>query len=127
MQINRNNLAKITMAIAIALGFLGVETKAYASQEVDNAKIVGYGCVDGNGICFLTIDKNHPITKETASCLQKTFAWNSDKNPERIDLVKKAYNEGILVRLQYSDFNCFDGGAEIPNQFMDLISIDLKK
>ncbi|NWF59377.1 MAG: hypothetical protein HXY43_08735 [Fischerella sp.] len=126
------NFVKTILGITIALGFFGIGAKAYAWQQVDNAKIVDYGCF-GN-TCTLTIDRDHPFTRYdparnvgTEHCVKRIFAWDVNKKPQIMRLVEKAYNEGRLVRIRYSEYRCYDASQEGGDQYMDLGSIWLKK
>lgn len=120
-----NNFAKNVLVIIVTLGFLGVGTKAYAWQEVDNAKIVSWGCYTKT--CFLTINKDHDFTSDgTASCVKRKFAWDRTQKTEILGLVKQAYNQNKPVKLRYSEYHCYDASKEGGDQYMDLIYIESK-
>jgi hypothetical protein len=118
------NCIKPFLGIAIGLSCFGIGTKAYAGQEVYNARIIDYECLTQT--CTLTLDTDHYVTTNTASCVRRTFAWNRYEKPDIYGLVREAYYTDSLVRLQYSEYNCYDASNEGGEKYMSLIDIGLQ-
>ena len=112
---------KSILGLAIGLSCFGIGSKAYAWQEVYNARIIDYECQEET--CTLTIDKDHYVTTSTASCQERIFAWNWKEKSEIYALVREAYYTDSLVRLRYSEYRCYDAQEGGP---MSLIDIWLK-
>ena len=93
---------KPILGIAIGLGCFGIGARAYAWQEVYNARIVDYEC-RRDDTCTLTINKDHYVTTSTASCARRTFAWNRSEMRHIYALVREAYYTDSLVRVRYSE------------------------
>ncbi len=115
---------KSILGLVIGLSCFGVGTKAYAWQEVYNARITDYGCL--RDTCTLTINNNHDITTSTASCVRRTFAWNRQEEPHIYGLVREAYRTNSRVRLRYSEYRCYDARSEGGEQYMSLVDIWLQ-
>ncbi|EKU96460.1 hypothetical protein Lepto7375DRAFT_0461 [Leptolyngbya sp. PCC 7375] len=117
-------LIKSILGIAIGLSCFGIGTKAYAWQEVYNARIVDYECL--RDACTLTINKDHDITTSTASCTVRTFAWNQREESHIYRLVREAYRTNSRVRLRYSEYRCYDARSEGGERHMSLMDIWLQ-
>lgn len=124
------NFVKTILGLTIAIGFLGVGTKAYATQDVDNVKVISVGCYAET--CTLTIDRDHPSTRYdpvrqvgTEYCVKRTFAWNKNQYPDFLRLAEKAHEQGRLVRLRYSEYRCYDASSEGGDKYMSLARIEL--
>ncbi len=120
------NFVKTVLCMAIGLCFFGVGTKVYASQEVENARIINFDCFGRTRTCTLTINRNHPTTSRTASCKSRTFAWNRDDKPNIYRRVREAYDTDTLVGLRYSEYRCYDARREGGDRYMSLINIWLQ-
>lgn len=119
-----NHVIKSILGIVIGLSCVGIGTKAYAWQEVYNARITDYECL--RDTCTLTINKEHYTTRSTASCIARTFAWNQRDESHIYRLVREAYRTNSRVRLRYSEYRCYDARSEGGERYMSLIDIWLQ-
>ncbi len=115
---------KSILGLLIGVSCFGIGTKAYAWQEVYNARVIDYGCL--RDTCMLTINKDHYVTRSTASCTVRTFAWNRREESHIYRLVREAYRTNSRVRLRYSEYRCYDARSEGGERYMSLIDIWLQ-
>lgn len=96
---------KALFCITLGLGVFGSGYKALAFQEIRNAKIITFACLENT--CTLTIDRDHAVTPETESCGSRVFAWEK-KQTDITNLVEQAFREGRFVSLRYSEYHCYN-------------------
>lgn len=77
-------------------------------QKVENAQITSVACL-WTGACSLTINKGHPVTTETQFCRRGRFAWNNQSQPNFLNVVNQAKEQGRPVTIYYSEYKCFPG------------------
>lgn len=129
----KNNLSKhfvkTILCVALALGALGVGSKAYAYQEIppvpggkpDKVYITEFGCAGKTCSIRTNVGKNHWVTSDgTASCDRGIFAWNKTQHPELTTAAQKAFSQRIPVRLRYSEYRCYDGTKDGFGKTMEL-------
>lgn len=100
-------MKNVGMVISIFATLL-FANQAFATQEIKDVAIVGYGMNHDDKICTVTIDKDIPTSASTAKCTQRTFSWKCFNDDYLWHMIMHINNNKLPIDIRYSSDGCFD-------------------
>jgi hypothetical protein len=108
---------KKVLVVFWSMAFLALGSEASAFQDVYDVFVVDYHMDYGNGVCTVTIDRDHPITTSTVRCKRRTFSWRCLSDDYRYEWAKGSYKHHSPIDIRYSENVCHNTG----NMFLLLV------